>query len=288
LHPPRRLHRPECSLATLSPELKLVLPRGLAPRTSAFARRNAELLHLGSKIVRHVGWWDDRAPPPSRHRHHVFGRDACCCYTNDAIEMVAASGIAPNSPRLQRGANLSQLHSLDGPSARYRAAVFRLSGGCSALELRRNEMVARRGNAPRSAGCKPAALLLSYQAKKWRPHPVMLRGFLVENQACCYCTMRAKILAERQGLPLGRRCEMRSASANIRSRVWRIEPWTPLKVLLFSRQLPRPTGRAPFFWKWLSDVDSHHDEPFNRRPCYFHIIGDFWCSRQGSRLHDPA
>ena len=53
-------------------------------------------------------------------------------------------------------------------------------------------MVARRGNAPRSAGCKPAALLLSYQAKKkWRPHPVMLRGFLVENQACCYCTMRA-------------------------------------------------------------------------------------------------
>jgi len=27
-------------------------------------------------------------------------------------------------------------------------------------------MVARRGNAPRSAGCKPAALLLSYRAKK--------------------------------------------------------------------------------------------------------------------------
>ena len=30
-----------------------------------------------------------------------------CCYTNDA-KMVAASGIAPDSPRLQRGANLSQ------------------------------------------------------------------------------------------------------------------------------------------------------------------------------------
>ena len=53
-------------------------------------------------------------------------------------------------------------------------------------------MVARRGNAPRSAGCGPAAFLLSYRAmKKWHPHPVMLRGFLVENQACCYCTMRA-------------------------------------------------------------------------------------------------
>ena len=31
-------------------------------------------------------------------------------YTNDA-KAVAAFGIAPNSPRLQRGANLSQLHS---------------------------------------------------------------------------------------------------------------------------------------------------------------------------------
>jgi hypothetical protein len=24
--------------------------------------------------------------------------------------------------------------------------------------------------------------------------------------------------------------------------------------------------------KWLPDVDSHHDEPLNRRPCYFDII----------------
>ena len=61
-----------------------------------------------------------------------------CCYTNDACEkMVAASGIAPDSPRLQRGANLSQLRS-HGPSARYRAAVSRLSGEGSAFELRRN------------------------------------------------------------------------------------------------------------------------------------------------------
>ena len=54
-------------------------------------------------------------------------------------------------------------------------------------------MVARRGNAPRSAGCKPAALLLSYRA-------------LTEN--------------------------------------------------------------------WLPNVDSHHDDPLNRRTCSFNIIGD--------------
>src|SRR5258708_2652966 len=79
----------------------------------------------------------------------------------------------------------------------------------------------------------------------------MLRGFLVENQACCYCTMRADQMAERQG----------------------VEPWTPMKVRLFSKQRPRPTGRAPLM-NGLPDVDSHHDEPLNRRPCYFHIIGD--------------
>ena len=70
-------------------------------------------------------------------------------------------------------------------------------------------MVARRGNAPRSAGCEPAVLLLNYRAKK-------------------------KEVAERQGL----------------------EPWTPMKVQLFSRQFPRPTGRAPFL-KWLLPLASH-------------------------------
>ena len=53
------------------------------------------------------------------------------------LKVVAASGIAPESPRLQRGADLSQLHSR-GPSARYCAAVSRLSGEGSAFELRRN------------------------------------------------------------------------------------------------------------------------------------------------------
>ena len=35
--------------------MKLVLPRGLAPRTFAFARRHAGLLHLGSLKLRHAG-----------------------------------------------------------------------------------------------------------------------------------------------------------------------------------------------------------------------------------------
>ena len=80
-------------------------------------------------------------------------------------------------------------------------------------------MVARRGNAPRSAGCEPAVLLLNYRAKKeWHPHPVMLRGFLVENQACCYCTMRASVSLARVALasdPLG---EDRSKSVELQGR----------------------------------------------------------------------
>ena len=74
LHPPGRLHRPECcwlhhhlekrssgrsrtGMVFFTKEvhcwlchggMKLVLPRGLAPRPFAFARRHARLLHLGS------------------------------------------------------------------------------------------------------------------------------------------------------------------------------------------------------------------------------------------------
>ena len=57
------------------------------------------------------------------------------CYINDA-GLVAEFGIAPNSPRLQRGANLSQLFS--------------------------RKLVPPRGNAPRSIDYQSMALLLSY------------------------------------------------------------------------------------------------------------------------------
>ena len=86
----------------------MVLPRGLAPRTSAFAERNAELLHLGSyesiesKTLRHAG----AAPAPA-----VWKTAVLAVTPMTRMKVVAAFGIAPNSPRLQRGANLSQLRS---------------------------------------------------------------------------------------------------------------------------------------------------------------------------------
>ena len=85
----------------------MVLPRGLAPRASAFAKRRAELLHFGSllnesKTLRHAG----AAPAPA-----VWKTAVLAVTPMTRMKMVAASGIAPDSPRLQRGADLSQLHS---------------------------------------------------------------------------------------------------------------------------------------------------------------------------------
>lgn len=107
--------------------------------------------------------------------------------------MAAASGSAPDSPRLQRGADLSQLHSR-GPSAWFRAMVGRLSGGCSAIELQRiHKVVARGGNAPPYAECESAALLLSYRAVEENvPAPGYAPGFSMESRMCCYCTIRAR------------------------------------------------------------------------------------------------
>ena len=107
----------------------MVLPRGLAPRSSAFAERHASLTLRELKMVRHAG----AAPAPA-----VWKTAVLAVTPMTLLKMVAASGIAPDSPRLQRGANLSQLRSR-GPSARYCAAVSRLSGEGSAFELRRNE-----------------------------------------------------------------------------------------------------------------------------------------------------
>ena len=60
--------------------------------------------------------------------------------------MAPEVGIAPTSPRFQRGANLPQL---------LREMVRRVVGGGRRL-------VVPRGNAPRSSGYQPGALLLSY------------------------------------------------------------------------------------------------------------------------------
>ena len=47
---PRHGPHYECGalLTSATEEFEMVLPRGLAPRTSAFAERRAELLHFGS------------------------------------------------------------------------------------------------------------------------------------------------------------------------------------------------------------------------------------------------
>ena len=65
------------------------------------------------------------------------------CIHGRLAKLVPEVGIAPTSPRLQRGANLSQLF-----------------GGAGARPLK---LVVPRGNAPRSSGYQPDALLLSYE-----------------------------------------------------------------------------------------------------------------------------
>ena len=62
--------------------------------------------------------------------------------------MVPEVGIAPTSPRLQRGANLPQLL----------GAI-----GMAEPKLGKERLVVPAGNAPASSGYQPGALLLSYE-----------------------------------------------------------------------------------------------------------------------------
>jgi hypothetical protein len=84
--------------------------------------------------------------------------------------MVAEFGIAPNSPRLQRGANLSQLFSL--------------------------KMVPPRGNAPRSISNRLMALLLSYggYCHKKSPVKVTLPRLPGVGRARCYYANGRKVV----------------------------------------------------------------------------------------------
>ncbi len=94
------------------------------------------LLHLGSwkngsltQTLRHAG----AAPAPADWKTAMLAVTPMTLLSS--VKVVAAAGIAPAFPPLQGGANLSQLNSL---------------------------VVPPQGNAPRSAGYRPAALLLSY------------------------------------------------------------------------------------------------------------------------------
>ena len=90
-------------------------------------------------MVRHAG----AAPAPAVWKTAVL---AVTPMTHSKV--VAVSGIVPDSPRLQQGANLSQLNSLVPP----------------------------RGIAPRSIGYRPIALLLSYEGMNGSPDEVTLLG----------------------------------------------------------------------------------------------------------------
>src|SRR5689334_8652216 len=101
---------------------KVVLSRGLASRTSAFAKRRAEnYLHLESKwIFRKLSSIQNQKSKiknklasvaglaPARLRWKDGPLDLLCIHGRE-LEMAPKVGIAPTSPRLQRGANLSQL-----------------------------------------------------------------------------------------------------------------------------------------------------------------------------------
>lgn len=126
LHPPRRLHRPECSLATLSPESKSGAP----------ARTRTSNLRLRKAACRTLTPREQNGAPCRSCADTVSLEETHAAVTPmTRSKMVAASGIAPDSPRLQRGANLSQLHS---------------------------RVVPPHGIAPWSPGYQPGALLLSY------------------------------------------------------------------------------------------------------------------------------
>ena len=107
-------------------------------------------------MVRHAG----AAPAPA-----VWKTAVLAVTPMTRKKMVAASGIAPDSPRLQRGANLSQLHSQMVPSRGIAPRSPAYQAGALLLSYE-GEVVARRGYAPRSAECRSAALLLSYRANE--------------------------------------------------------------------------------------------------------------------------
>ena len=110
----------------------MVLSRGFAPRTSAFAERRAETNYtLRANLVSVAGL----APARTSLKGWMLELLWIHGLLAQGHQMAPEVGIAPTSPRLQRGANLPQLF---------------------------GEMVVLAGNAPASSGYQPGALLLSY------------------------------------------------------------------------------------------------------------------------------
>jgi hypothetical protein len=170
-------------------------------------------------------------------------------------------------------------------------------------------MVARRGNAPRSAGCEPVALLLSYRAnEEVAPAPGNASGFaapaamqlalrvcrwalprdafLVENQACCFCTMRAD---EDGGAPRTRTLDtiagatvFKTASSASRTRsVSKMAP--PLGIAPSSHRLTG--GPHTLCVERNASRESAHRKP---RSAFRIAAGAAICSRQELHLRSSA
>ena len=107
--------------------IKLALPRGLAPRTLSFARRDAALLHLGS-LASVAGL------APARLGLKARLLDRLCIHGRT---MAAGVGLAPTPPVLQTGVQ-------------------------TLYTIQRRKMVVPAGNAPASPAYRAGALLLSY------------------------------------------------------------------------------------------------------------------------------
>ena len=127
-------------------------------RNGASTRICTSNLSLRTAVCRTLTPWKlaNWCDMPVLPRRALFGRQTDMLLLHQCRKMVAASGIAPDSPRLQQGANLSQLHRRVGPSAR---TAWRVSASEYAKRI---WQVALSGNPPRSSAYRAGALLLSY------------------------------------------------------------------------------------------------------------------------------
>src|SRR5258706_10447438 len=122
---------------------KMVSTAGIAPATSTFARWRSDLTELrGQLALSHLASVIGLAPIRPDLKGRL--RELLCIHGLLAYghEMVPKVGIAPTSPRLQRGANLPQL----------------LGGWLADSKLgERRLLVVPAGNAPASSGSHPGA-----------------------------------------------------------------------------------------------------------------------------------
>ena len=138
--------------------MKLVLPRGLAPRTLSFARRDAALLHLGSPNKRGAQSWE-------RGIQHCRAVRSVLLVSRSALEMGSVAGLAP--ARLGLKARLLDRLCIHGQTVAAGVGLAPtppvLQTGVQTLyTIQRKEMVVPAGNAPASPAYRAGALLLSY------------------------------------------------------------------------------------------------------------------------------